>query len=231
VIPTKRWLLLVVSAVAFLVFTPASEADTVYTYTGSPFTTCTGAPYVPPCSNFALKGTLDLTLSLSQLAHLTNFTVPFSDLGSASSITDGLTSFSSSASNATYINFVLSTNAASQITNWTLIISNLPVVTNTFDSTKVGTGTSFAAIGSGGLATFERSNTYTSEEIVLNTSTGVGTVMGSGAGTTGFNPGGNYDPWSSPVTTPESSTLSLLAVALIALVTVKYRSDRRANAR
>jgi hypothetical protein len=205
---------------------PSAQADTVYTYTGGVYTICSGAPYVPPCSNYQLKGTLDLTLSLTQLASLTNFTVPFGDVG-PSSITDGVVTFSSTGNNTNYFSLLISTNAASQITGWDMILSNLPVVANTFDPTQLGSGTNFRTLGSGGATTFERSNNFTSEEIVVNTSTGVGTPMGTGTGTTGFNPGGNYNPWSSPMSTPEPSTLLLLISGLAAVGCLRWPKQTR----
>ena len=125
----KAALLVLIFAGAALA--PSAIANTVYTYTGTPYTTCYGS-YVAGCSSYSLTGTLDLTLSLSQLKNLSDFTIPASDIASFS-FTDGFAA-SLNQLTAAYSLFVIDTNSQGQITNWGIILlSVLPAAHATTD--------------------------------------------------------------------------------------------------
>lgn len=98
---------------------PSAMANTVYTYTGAPYTTCVGA-YVAGCSSISLTGTLDLSLSSSQLENLDNFVIPASDIASFS-FTDGF-DVSLNQNTAAFSFFEISSNAQGDITNWAIVV-------------------------------------------------------------------------------------------------------------
>ncbi|MGB6874899.1 MAG: hypothetical protein WBD87_02585 [Candidatus Acidiferrales bacterium] len=124
-------------AVALLTaaFAPSATANTVYTYTGAPYTTCFGS-YSTDCSSISLTGTLDLSLSSSQLDNLNKFVIPASDVVSFS-FSDG---FAASLNQLTAALSMLeiSTNAQGQITQWgILIVSGVPAANTPTDETLI----------------------------------------------------------------------------------------------
>jgi hypothetical protein len=116
-------------------FAPFAAANTVYTYTGVPYTKCVGT-YVAGCSSISLTGTLDLTLSLSQLENRHDFLIPASDIASFS-FTDG---FAASLNQLTAgdFAFIIDTNSQGQITEWAMaMVSGLPAPHGTATETAI----------------------------------------------------------------------------------------------
>lgn len=124
---TALFLAVVLLAVACA---PSVMANTVYTYTGSPYTQCYGT-YVATCSTISLSGTLDLSLSLSQLENLSIDTpLPASDIVSLS-FSDGFGE-SLSLADSVYSLVAIGTNSQGQITDWyVMLISGLPAANTT----------------------------------------------------------------------------------------------------
>lgn len=204
---------------------PSAMADTVYSYTGAPFTQCFGT-YVADCGSLSLKGTLDLSLSVSQLDNLDKFLIPASDIVSFS-FHDG---FAASLNQLTAADaaFVISTNSQGQITQWgVMLLSGIPAAGTVGNETLIG------IFGGVGLNNGSFSGNDVKFDCTKSTAPPTGckaTVEDNDLIDGGETLGGGA--WSLPqagtsAPTPEPSSLLLLSSGLLALGPVTRRFAQR----
>ena len=201
----KKTLLLFLFAA--MILSASAKADTVYTYTGNPYTSCAGT-YSCNGTTPALSVTFDTTLTGSTLDNLT--------LGSTGNITADITSFTitdgsgvtiSLADAPAYYLFNIGTDGNGAIQSWNIdaILINAPPFTDAFTSYE-------AFFGDDG-----------NDQSGYGRTAPTGTIQpGGGDGDINGAPG----LWSSsvdPVTTPEPSSLFLLSSGLIGLGFMKRK--------
>jgi len=203
----RRHLAVALFVCSLLLTGSASRADAVYTYTGQPFTTCnsyTGV-YPPPCSQYSITGSFTVLTPLS--ANLNYAAIS----PSSYSFTDNnpfLESLNQTTTTSTI--FKVWTNASGDITNWRIVL-----IDDAFTSGNwyyyIGT---LSYLGNIDPETGRTSNPDDFSFLYPNTESnplGYGYILDS--------PGA----WPS-ATTPEPSTLPLLATGLLSLIAMKGRA-------
>jgi hypothetical protein len=183
-------------------------ADTVYTYTGTPYTSCI-ASYACNGTTPSLTVTLDLGSALA--SGLSNADISGSI--NAFSFSDGI-AVSITNTNATASEFFVSTDASGNIVGWDLIAAENCY--SGFDCFESGYGGNLAET-SGGSGNFPQDDTF-------NNIPGPNGPIILGGGESMNAPG----TWTTvdPTSTPEPSTLLLFSSGLIGLGFMKRKALR-----
>ena len=202
----------------FAICLPVSvRANTIYSYSGNSYTSCSGSGYAPPCTPYKITGSFALSLSLSSLGNLNGYIVPNADItalsfSDGSGLTINLSNATLVGSTATFID--LWTNSAGQITNWIVGVAQEPT-----------------PLTLGSVA----NNITTIEDVALtqdSSVTGIVSAVGtpscpfncvSGSGGSNQNAAG---VWSAPVVTPEPTSLILCGTGLLSLAGMTWRRKR-----
>jgi hypothetical protein len=192
----------------------ALRADTLYTYTGNPYTFCDGTYGTPPhCS----AGALSVSFSTSgPLDSVTDFSVPLSDL---IKVTDSLAVTITPANEAEF-QLLIDTSASGAITQWSLIA-----------------GTENAGIEYGAASCFATDSKILAGTGCVDVGPGTGDNPEGSAVITASN--GDHTADGSPtlgtltaadwtfVSTPEPSSLFLLGIGLASLMGVAFFRKRQ----
>lgn len=195
------------------------RADTLLTYTGNTFNSCSGTYGSPACAGtYALSVTLDLNLTPAQLDNLTLGAVAGGDLTAfvlSFSVTDG-TGLSITPSNASVFNFDIGTNASGNVLSW-VIDAGTPVPNTGFLYTMLSCSPGPAGCDNVCTATPTGCVPFVGTFDVTNTATLVsGSETSQGIGEVDNNPGN----WTVPE--PGSASLILLGIGAV-LVSRKRR--------
>ena len=179
-----------------------ADADTVYTYTGTPYTSCI-ASYA--CNGTTPSLTVMLDLGSALAAGLTNADISGSI--NTFSLSDGI-DVSLTNTNATASLFYVSTDASGNIIGWDLMAAENSY--SGFDCFESGYG--------GKLANTEGGNFQAFDETYNNIPGPSGPII-LGGGDNWNDPG----QWSNSTPTPEPSTLLLLSSGLVGLGFIKRK--------
>jgi PEP-CTERM motif len=182
------------------------RADTVYTYTGTPYSYCTGS-YTCNGTTPSLNVTLDLGSALAGGLTFANITGSVNSFSFDDGVDVSLTN-----TNATASQFYVTTDASGNITGWTLEAAENCY--NGFDCFESGYGGKLAVtVGGSGFD-------YTFNNIPGPT----GPIILGGGGTQNA-PG----QWSTSTPTPEPSTLLLFGSGLPGLLVWAKRRKRHGS--
>ena len=212
------------SVIVGLLSVPTANADT-YEYTGGPYSSCYGS-YAPCYGNYGVTG----SFTAGPLApDLTNQTVDPTSF----SFTDGLITLDQSNTVTSY--FQVSTDAAGNITNWSVnatiysIYYAGPYEYGSYETIYSSPGTDWSVFNS--YFTFSVPISFPTPvycDATQSYSYMCGANTYQGYSYSGASDGANRGIWADlsddPISTPESSTLLLLGVGLFGLVMWKSNS-------
>jgi len=144
----KLWVPILVSSVLALSLAPSAKADTVYSFTGQPFTTFSGIIGTPGSDKFACPPICSLTGSFTIASplggNLTLQAINPSHFG----FTDGLFRIGNTDHGLFVSSFDVGTDATGTINAWLISFGQqFPFGDRTFDTSESGDMSSFAPVG------------------------------------------------------------------------------------
>jgi hypothetical protein len=201
----------------YLILPDALRADTVYSYQGNVYTTCFGTYSSNPCAG-NLSITFQTTLTGAQLVNLQDADI--TSTVTSFTMTDGMSVNINNTSATPGVTFVIDTDAAGDITQWSILAAN-DMVTGPTTGVQFGAQScndaSDPALASSGACKFipVQNNTTIGDYTFFETGTQI--LNASGARST------VPAAWAAPQNVPEPSGLLLLVTGLLGLAAAKRK--------